>query len=205
MPDLLVAALEAPPRQAGRLPRRRGADRVARCAARSAATCRPTPSLGIGKGTTRSRCCRKNRPEVLFTMGANMLDRLPEHAAAPAGLARRPRLRARGRRRSRRWSSTRRRSTSGRPSCASGCPALKTLLSLGPSDVGDDLHRARGDVRARSRSSRRRSTRTTSSALTYTGGTTGKPKGVMSTYRGGATHDARSSWPSGSGPRSRAS
>ncbi len=66
------------------------------------------------------------------------------------------------------------------------CPGLKRLLSFGPCDVGEDLLALAStfspqplvapDVQAED-----------VAGLAYTGGTTGKPKGVMGTYRSGAT------------------
>lgn len=65
------------------------------------------------------------------------------------------------------------------------CPKLKNLLSFGPSDIGEDYMALANsfapqplvapDVEPDGVSS-----------INYTGGTTGKPKGVMSTYAGGA-------------------
>ncbi len=65
------------------------------------------------------------------------------------------------------------------------CPGVKHFLGFGPNDVGDDYLAlaetftpkplVRPDVDVDDVSS-----------ITYTGGTTGKPKGVLSTYRGGA-------------------
>lgn len=126
----------------------------------------------------------KNRPEVLCSMGAVMvggyrntplhpLGSLEDHAYVledaeietlifdPAFTERAEQLRVR-------------------------VPTLKRVLSYGESDVGENLvalaagfapQRLVGpDVDAEDLS-----------ALAYTGGTTGKPKGVMNTYRGSAT------------------
>ena len=54
-------------------------------------------SKGLGRGSPAA-VLALSRPEVLFNMSASMLVRLPHDAAAPTGLARRPRLRPRGRR-----------------------------------------------------------------------------------------------------------
>jgi len=140
-------------------------------------------SLGLGPGSAVS-VLAKNRPEVLFNTGAAMvtgcrttplhpLGSLEDHAYVlddaeietlvydPGFEARAVELRAR-------------------------VPHLKRLLSFGPSAVGDDLLALAGafdprplvapDVQADDVAS-----------LAYTGGTTGKPKGVMGTYRSGAT------------------
>ncbi|WP_019201970.1 AMP-binding protein [Tsukamurella sp. 1534] len=64
-------------------------------------------------------------------------------------------------------------------------PGLKTLLSLGPTDVGTDLTAA---AAAFDPAPLRAHTADPSSiaSLAYTGGTTGKSKGVMLSYAGGA-------------------
>ena len=63
-------------------------------------------------------------------------------------------------------------------------PGLKRLLALGPTEVGEDPLAAAarftpGPLRAPLDSEE-------VAGLAYTGGTTGKPKGVMGTYRSGA-------------------
>jgi fatty-acyl-CoA synthase len=148
-------------------------------------------SLGIAKGSPVS-VLSKNRPEVLFNSGAMMvsgvrstplhpLGSLDDHAycvedAEIGTLVFDPSF-------SERAAALRERA-----------PGLR-LLSLGPADVGDDLlvlaskfepeplvvaDLAGEDV----------------SGLNYTGGTTGKPKGVMGTYRGAAimTHIQMTEW-----------
>jgi fatty-acyl-CoA synthase len=127
----------------------------------------------------------KNRPEVLFTMGANMLTPCRSTSLHPMGSVddqayvledagietlvfdpsafddRAAELRDR-------------------------VPGLKTLLSLGPSEVGTDLI-----ALARTFEPQPLVAPVVDgeevTGLTYTGGTTGKSKGVMQTYRSGAT------------------
>ena len=97
MPDLLVAALT------------RHADKPAvylgdevltgsQVAAEMSRYVQAYASLGISEHHPIAMLS-KNRPEVLFTMGANMLTPCRQHVAAPDGIGRRPGLRARGRRR----------------------------------------------------------------------------------------------------------
>ena len=141
-------------------------------------------SLGITKGTPVS-VISANRPEVIFNMGACMvtgcrttplhpLGSLEDHAYVleDAGIetlvfdpltfgGRAAELRER-------------------------VPGLKHLLAFGPSDVGEDLLAlAAGFEPQPLRAPKVEPTDV--SGLIYTGGTTGKPKGVMSSYRSSAT------------------
>ncbi|HET7311555.1 MAG TPA: AMP-binding protein [Mycobacteriales bacterium] len=183
MPDLLVAALA------------RHADKPAvylgdtvltasEVAAEMSRYLQAYASLGIGEHHPIAMLS-KNRPEVLFTMGANMLNPCRSTSLHPMGSVddqayvledagvetlvydpsafdeRAGELRDR-------------------------VPGLKTLLSLGPSENGTDLIEL-----AKSFTPKPLRAPTVDpedvSGLTYTGGTTGKSKGVMQTYRSGAT------------------
>ena len=64
-------------------------------------------------------------------------------------------------------------------------PGLRRLLSFGEADVGDDLMRLAATFAPQALVSPAVDAEDLS-ALAYTGGTTGKPKGVMNTYRGSA-------------------
>ena len=66
-------------------------------------------------------------------------------------------------------------------------PGLKRLLSFGSINRRSRSVRPGGDVRAAIRLSLLRSQPEDIAALSYTGGTTGAPKGVMTTYRGSST------------------
>ncbi len=184
MPDLLVAALQ------------RHADRPAVYLGDAVLTAREVAaemsryvqayaSLGVGEHHPIAMLS-KNRPEVLFTMGANMLTPCRSTSAAPDGLGRRPGLRARGRRHRDARLRPARASTSGRRSCGRGCPGSRRCCRSGPPRCGTDLI-------ALASSSTPQPLRAPSvdpeevTGLTYTGGTTGKSKGVMQTYRCGAT------------------
>ncbi|HVT64954.1 MAG TPA: AMP-binding protein [Mycobacteriales bacterium] len=127
----------------------------------------------------------KNRPEVLFTMGANMLTPCRSTSLHPMGSAddqayvledaeietlvfdpsafeeRAAELRDR-------------------------VPGLKTLLSLGPSEVGVDLIALAETFEPKPLVAPEVNGEDIS-GFTYTGGTTGASKGVMQTYRSGAT------------------
>ncbi len=74
-------------------------------------------------------------------------------------------------------------------------PALTRLLSYGPAGVGDDLVALAATFQAGQLTAPRVDPEDLS-ALAYTGGTTGKPKGVMNTYRGSAAmaHIMVSDW-----------
>ncbi|HVU60570.1 MAG TPA: AMP-binding protein [Mycobacteriales bacterium] len=183
MPDLLIAALS---RHADKPAVYLGEEILtgAQVAAQVSKYVQAFASLGITAHHPIAMLS-KNRPEVLFTMGANMLTPCRSTALHPMGSAddqayvledaeietlvfdpsafdeRAAELRDRA-------------------------PGLKRLLSLGPSEVGIDLIALAetfepqplvapivepDDV----------------SGFTYTGGTTGASKGVMQTYRSGAT------------------
>jgi acyl-CoA synthetase (AMP-forming)/AMP-acid ligase II len=68
-------------------------------------------------------------------------------------------------------------------------PTLKRLLAFGPTDVGEDLTALASGFEPR-RLQAPRLDGDDVSGLAYTGGTTGKPKGVMGSYRSGATMTA---------------
>jgi fatty-acyl-CoA synthase len=182
LPDLLIAALNRhPDRPAVYLGDHvlTGAevrDEISRYAQAFAAN-------GIAKGSTVA-ILSTNKPEVLFTMGANMvtgcrtsalhpLGSIDDHAYVvsdagtetlifdPAAFGERA------------------------AQLLERVPSLKRLLALGPTEVGDNLLELAStfdpapleapDVAADD-----------VAGLAYTGGTTGKPKGVMGTYRSGA-------------------
>jgi fatty-acyl-CoA synthase len=141
-------------------------------------------SLGIGERHPIAMVS-KNRPEVLFSMGANMLTGVRSTALHPMGSVedqayvledagvetllfdptafeeRAAELRDR-------------------------VPGLKTLLSLGPSEVGVDLIELAKTFQPQPLVAPEVDPEEVT-GLTYTGGTTGKSKGVMQTYRSGAT------------------
>ena len=144
----------------------------------------------------------KNRPEVLFTMGANMLNRcrstslhplgsVDDHAYVledagvetlvfdPSFAERAAELRER-------------------------VPGLKTLLSLGPSEVGDDLHRAGEDVRAAAARRAGRRPRGRGRPRLH-GRHDRQAQGRDGAPTAAARRCARSRWRSGSGRRRRAS
>jgi fatty-acyl-CoA synthase len=181
MPHLLVTALErnldTPCMYLGDevLTGRQVRDEVSRYAQAFA-------SLGIGKGTPVS-VLSKNRPEVLFNSGAMMvsgirttalhpLGSLDDHAYCvdDAGIE----------------------ALVFDPSFAERASALQArspdlrLLSLGPADVGDDLLAVAAKFEPEPLVVADLDPEDVST-LSYTGGTTGKPKGVMGTYRSAAT------------------
>jgi fatty-acyl-CoA synthase len=183
MPNLLVAALE------------RHADKPAvylgdevltasEMAAEMSRYVQAFASLGIGERHPIAMLS-KNRPEVLFTMGANMLTAVRSTALHPMGsledqayvledagvetLVFDP-------------SAFDQRAAELRDAV----PGLKNLLSLGPSEVGTDLIALAKTFDAQPLLAPVVDPEEVT-GLTYTGGTTGKSKGVMQTYRSGAT------------------
>ncbi len=182
MPDLLVAALT---RHADR-PAVYLGDEVltaAQVAAEISRYVQAYRSLGIGAQHPIAMLA-KNRPEVLFTMGANMLSACRSTSLHPMGSVddqayvlddagvetlvfdpsafdeRAAELRER-------------------------VPGLKTLLSLGPSDSGVDLIALAATFEPQPLVAPVVDPEQVT-GLTYTGGTTGASKGVMQTYRSGA-------------------
>jgi len=140
-------------------------------------------SKGLGRGSPAA-VLALNRPEVLFNMGASMLvgcrttplhplGSLDDHAyvledAGIETLVFDPEFfgeRA--------------------AELATRVPGLKNLLALGPSEVGDDYIALASTFESRPLAAPR-ADGTDIPGLAYTGGTTGKPKGVMGSYRSGA-------------------
>ncbi|HZA87585.1 MAG TPA: AMP-binding protein, partial [Acidimicrobiales bacterium] len=140
-------------------------------------------SKGLGRGSPVA-VLALNRPEVLFNMGASMLvgcrstplhpmGSLDDHAyvlddAGIETLVYDPEFF--GERAS---------------ELATRVPGLKNLLALGPADHGDDYIALASTFEPRPLVAPRVDG-TDVPGLAYTGGTTGKPKGVMGSYRSGA-------------------
>ena len=183
MPDLLVTAL-------GRNPEKPAVylgDQVLTAAEVAGEISRYVQALeakGLGRGSPAA-VLALNRPEVLFNMGASMLvgcrttplhplGSLDDHAyvledAGVETLVFDPEFfgeRA--------------------AELAARVPGLKNLLALGPTEVGDDYIALASSFQPR-RLVAPRVEGTDVPGLAYTGGTTGKPKGVMGSYRAGAT------------------
>lgn len=183
LPDLLIAALRrAPAKPAIHL----GGEvlTAGQLAARISQYAQVYAAKGVRPGSGVATLST-NRPEVLYSMGAYMvtgsrntalhpLGSLDDHAYVladaeietlvfdPSFAERAAALRER-------------------------VPTLTRLLSFGPSaGVGDDLIAAAAGYEPRPLTAPRLDPEGIS-AVAYTGGTTGEPKGVMTTYRGSAT------------------
>jgi fatty-acyl-CoA synthase len=141
-------------------------------------------SLGISKGSPVAMLST-NKPEVLFTMGANMvtgcrtsalhpLGSLDDHAYV-LGDAEVETLIFDPGAYSERAAQLQER-----------VPTLKRLLALGPTDVGENLLELAAAFTPQPLRAPKMSADEVS-GFAYTGGTTGKPKGVMSTYGSAAT------------------
>src|ERR687897_1584694 len=183
MPDLLVAALgRAPDKPAVYL-----VDHVLTAGEVAEEISRYVQALeakGLGKGSPIA-VLALNRPEVLFNMGGSMLvggrttplhplGSLDDHAyvledAGVETLVFDPEFfgeRA--------------------AELAARLPGLKNLLALGPTEVGEDYIALASSFDPRPLAAPRVEG-TDVPGLAYTGGTTGKPKGVMGSYRSGAS------------------
>jgi fatty-acyl-CoA synthase len=141
-------------------------------------------SLGITPGSPTAMLS-KNRPEVLFAMGANMLTPCRNTALHPMGsLDDQAYVLEDG------GIETLVFDPSGFEERAKELqqkvPGLKTLLSFGPSEVGTDLIELAKQFEPKPLTAPVVDGEDVT-GLTYTGGTTGKSKGVMQTYRSGAT------------------
>jgi fatty-acyl-CoA synthase len=182
LPDLLVAALRRSPDKPAVylgnqvLTAAEVADEISRYV-------QALESKGLGRSSPAA-VLALNRPEVLFNMGASMLvgcrttplhplGSLDDHAyvledAGVETLVFDPEFfgeRA--------------------AELATRVPGLKNLLALGPSEVGDDYVTLASTFEPRPLAAPR-ADGTDIPGLAYTGGTTGKPKGVMGSYRSGA-------------------
>jgi fatty-acyl-CoA synthase len=182
LPDLLVTAL-------GRNPHKPAVYlgghvlTAAEVAAEISRYVQALEAKGLGRGSPAA-VLALNRPEVLFNMGASMLvgcrttplhplGSLDDHAyvledAGVETLVFDPQF-------------FRERAAE----LADRVPGLKNLLALGPNDVGDDYIALASTFEPRPLVAPR-ADGTDIPGLAYTGGTTGKPKGVMGSYRSGA-------------------
>ncbi len=141
-------------------------------------------SLGIGKGTSTAMLS-KNRPEVLISMGATMISGCRASALNPMGSLD-DHLYIVGDAEIQTLIFDPTAFEERAAELVAQSPSIENVLSLGPSEVGTDIlalaetftpQRLRAaDVAADDNSS-----------MVYTGGTTGKPKGVVGSYQSGAT------------------
>nr|MDT0663600.1 AMP-binding protein [Micromonospora sp. DSM 115978] len=181
LPDLFVAALKRDPDR----PAIYLGDEVLTAAQLSAQVSRfaqAYASAGVAPGSGVAMLST-NRPEVLYAMGAYLvtgarntalhpLGSLDDHAYVVADaqietLVFDPSFAERA------------------AQLAERVPTLKRLLSFGPTDVGEDLLASAEGFEAGPLTAPRVDPEALS-AVAYTGGTTGEPKGVMATYRGSA-------------------
>ncbi len=141
-------------------------------------------SVGVGKGTKASMLS-KNRPEVLISMGATIIAGCRNTALSPTvefdahryiiDDAEIEMLVFDPRHFEERAAQLR-----------DACPSLRLLLSLGPSEVGVDIL-ALAEGFAPQPLVAAQVDGDDASSMVYTGGTTGKPKGVVNTFRSGVT------------------
>ncbi len=140
-------------------------------------------SLGITPGSPTAMLS-KNRPEVLFAMGANMLTPCRNTALHPMGsLEDQAYVLEDGGIETLVFDPT----AFGERAVElqQRVPGLKTLLSFGPSQVGTDIIELASSFEPKPLRAPVVDGEDVT-GLTYTGGTTGKSKGVMQTYRSGA-------------------
>lgn len=141
-------------------------------------------SVGVGKGTKASMLS-KNRPEVLISMGSTIVAGCRNTALSPTveldahryiiDDAEIEMIVFDPRHYEERAAQLR-----------DACPTLGTLLSLGPSEVGTDIL-ALAETFTAGPLEAARVDGEDASSMVYTGGTTGKPKGVVNTFRSGVT------------------
>ncbi|MGV5049491.1 AMP-binding protein [Rhodococcus pyridinivorans] len=181
-PDLLITALD---RSADR-PALHLGDVVLTGAEMRAAISRfqqALASVGVGQGTAVAMLS-KNRPEVLISMGATMVAGCRTTALNPMGSLS-----------DHLYISTDaeietlifdpRHFEERAAELCEQVPTLKNLFSLGPSSVGTDILALSEEFTEQRLVSAPVDIEDTSS-IVYTGGTTGKPKGVMGSFRSGA-------------------
>ncbi|QOV98069.1 AMP-binding protein [Rhodococcus pyridinivorans] len=181
-PDLLITALD---RSADR-PALHLGDVVLTGAEMRAAISRfqqALASVGVGQGTAVAMLS-KNRPEVLISMGATMVAGCRTTALNPMGSLS-----------DHLYISTDaeietlifdpRHFEERAAELREQVPTLKNLFSLGPSSVGADILALSEEFTEQRLVSAPVDIEDTSS-IVYTGGTTGKPKGVMGSFRSGA-------------------
>ncbi|KHJ72447.1 AMP-binding protein [Rhodococcus sp. Chr-9] len=181
-PDLLITALD---RSADR-PALHLGDVVLTGAEMRAAISRfqqALASVGVGQGTAVAMLS-KNRPEVLISMGATMVAGCRTTALNPMGSLS-----------DHQYISTDaeietlifdpRHFEERAAELREQVPTLKNLFSLGPSSVGTDILALSEEFTEQRLVSAPVDIEDTSS-IVYTGGTTGKPKGVMGSFRSGA-------------------
>lgn len=181
-PDLLITALD---RSADR-PALHLGDVVLTGAEMRAAISRfqqALASVGVGQGTAVAMLS-KNRPEVLISMGATMVAGCRTTALNPMGSLS-----------DHLYISTDaeietlifdpRHFEERAAELREQVPTLKNLFSLGPSSVGTDILALSEEFTEQRLVSAPVDIEDTSS-IVYTGGTTGKPKGVMGSFRSGA-------------------
>ncbi len=183
MPDLLIRALD---RNADRPALYLGDVVLTSGELRDRISCfiQALESLGVGKGTKASMLS-KNRPEVLISMGATIIAGCRNTALSPTvefeahryiiDDAQIEMLVFDPRHYEERAAQLR-----------DACPTLTTLLSLGPSEVGTDIL-ALADTFSPKPLVAAEVDGEDASSMVYTGGTTGKPKGVVNTFRSGVT------------------
>ena len=183
MPDLLIRALD---RNADRPALHLGETTLTAGELRDAMSrfVQALASLGVGKGTAASMLAR-NRPEVLISMGSTIVAGCRNTALNPnSGIDDHAYIV--GDAQIEMIVFDPRHFEDHVAELVARCPSLTTVLSLGPSKVGTDiLALAEGfdpaplvaaEVDGEDASS-----------LVYTGGTTGRPKGVVNTFRSGVT------------------
>lgn len=141
-------------------------------------------SLGIGKGSTVAMLS-KNRPEVLISVGSQMILGCRNTALAPMGsLDDHSYILGDAEIETLIFDPT---AFEGRAAdLKASVPTLKNLFSLGPSEVGVDIL-ALAQTFTPQRLVAADVDGDDPSSMVYTGGTTGKPKGVVNTFRSGVT------------------
>ncbi|NLU83255.1 AMP-binding protein [Rhodococcus sp. HNM0569] len=182
-PDLLVAALE---RNLDK-PALHIGDQVltgAEMSAQISQFAQALASLGVGPGSTTSMLS-KNRPEVLIAMGATMISGCRSTALNPMGsLGDHTYILEDSQTETLIFDPDH--FADRADELHKAVATVKNVFSLGPSSVGTDILALAATFEPKPLETAKMDAED-SSSIVYTGGTTGKPKGVVGSFRSGAT------------------
>lgn len=141
---------------------------------------------GVGRGGSSVAMLSKNRPEVLISMGATMIAGCRNSALNPMGSLT-DHLYIAGDAEIETLIFDPNHFEERAAELKAQIPSLKNVFSLGPSEVGTDILALAAQFTAKRLVAAPVGGAEDTSSIVYTGGTTGKPKGVMGAFRSGVT------------------